>query len=141
MGLVALWHVGSSQTRARTHVPCIGRQILNHCATREARYYCIFKVVIFQKFFEVTYLGYAFEGIKNPRYYLQPFPILLNSYDYSLILTYEFKEKHHGYLFCLLLCYRDSKLSNFPFQAYLSAAVTFCLFYCESWRYLYLSLN
>ena len=29
-------HAGSSQTRARTHVPCIGRQILNHCATREA---------------------------------------------------------------------------------------------------------
>ena len=26
----------SSQTRARTRVPCIGRQILNHCATREA---------------------------------------------------------------------------------------------------------
>ena len=36
-GLVAPWHVRSSQTRARTHVPCIGRQILNHCATREAR--------------------------------------------------------------------------------------------------------
>ena len=36
MGLVAPWHVGSSQTRARTRVPCIGRQILNHCATREA---------------------------------------------------------------------------------------------------------
>ena len=34
---VALWHVGSSQARARTHVPCTGRQILNHCATREAR--------------------------------------------------------------------------------------------------------
>ena len=29
-------HVWSSQTRARTRVPCIGRQILNHCATREA---------------------------------------------------------------------------------------------------------
>ena len=29
-GLVAPWHVGSSQTRARTRVPCIGRQILNH---------------------------------------------------------------------------------------------------------------
>ena len=27
---------GSSQTRARTHVPCIGRQTPNHCATREA---------------------------------------------------------------------------------------------------------
>ena len=35
-GLVAPRHVGSSQTRARTCVPCIGRQILNHCTTREA---------------------------------------------------------------------------------------------------------
>ena len=34
-GLVAQPHVGSSRTRARTHVPCIGRRILNHCATRE----------------------------------------------------------------------------------------------------------
>ena len=36
-GLVAPRHVGSSQTRARTCVPCISRQILNHCATREAQ--------------------------------------------------------------------------------------------------------
>ena len=28
--------MGSSRTRARTHVPCIGRWIPNHCATREA---------------------------------------------------------------------------------------------------------
>ena len=35
MGLVAPRHVGSSWTRARTYVPCIGRRILNHCATRE----------------------------------------------------------------------------------------------------------
>ena len=35
-GPVAPRHVGSSQTRVRTRVPCIGRQILNHCATREA---------------------------------------------------------------------------------------------------------
>ena len=35
-GRVAPRHAGSSQTRARTRVPCIGRQILNHCATREA---------------------------------------------------------------------------------------------------------
>ena len=27
---------GSSRTRARTRTPCIGRRILNHCATREA---------------------------------------------------------------------------------------------------------
>ena len=31
--------MGSSQTRAQTHVPCIGRRILNHCATREALVY------------------------------------------------------------------------------------------------------
>ena len=29
--------MGSSQTRARTCVPCTGRQTLNHCATREAQ--------------------------------------------------------------------------------------------------------
>ena len=38
-GLVAPRHVGSSQARARTRVPCIGRQTLNHCATREAPIY------------------------------------------------------------------------------------------------------
>ena len=41
-GPVAPWHVGSSQTGARTRVPCIGRQILNHCATREAPFFYIF---------------------------------------------------------------------------------------------------
>ena len=36
-GPAAPRHVGSSQTRARTRVPCIGRQTLNHCTTREAQ--------------------------------------------------------------------------------------------------------
>ena len=36
-GLAAPWHVGSSRTGARTHVPCIGRRTPNHCATREAQ--------------------------------------------------------------------------------------------------------
>ena len=36
MCFVAPRHVGSSRTRARTCVPCTGRRILNHCATREA---------------------------------------------------------------------------------------------------------
>ena len=35
-GLSCPRHVGSSQTRARTCVPCTGRWIPNHCATREA---------------------------------------------------------------------------------------------------------
>ena len=42
-GPVAPPHVGSSQTRARTRVPCIGRQTPNHCATREARVF-LFKL-------------------------------------------------------------------------------------------------
>ena len=35
VGLAAPWHVGSSQTMDQTHVLCIGRQILIHCATRK----------------------------------------------------------------------------------------------------------
>ena len=35
-GLVAPQHVGSSQTREQTSVPCIGRWILNHWTSREA---------------------------------------------------------------------------------------------------------
>ena len=46
-GLVAPWHVGSSQTRARNHVPCIGRRTLNHCATREAPSYFYLFIYLF----------------------------------------------------------------------------------------------
>ena len=46
MGLVAPWHVGSSRTRAQTRVSCIGRQSLNHCATREALAHKILLFVI-----------------------------------------------------------------------------------------------
>ena len=40
-GPAVLRNVGSSQTRARTRVPCIDRQTLNHCATREALSTCL----------------------------------------------------------------------------------------------------
>ena len=43
MGLVAPQYVGSSQTRDRTLVPCTGRRILNHCATREVPLYAFLK--------------------------------------------------------------------------------------------------
>ena len=35
VGLDALWHMESSRARDLTHVPCNGRQILNHCTSRE----------------------------------------------------------------------------------------------------------
>ena len=37
LGPGAPWHVGFSGIRDGSHVPCIGRQILIHSATREAR--------------------------------------------------------------------------------------------------------
>ena len=40
MGLATPWHVGSSQTRDQTSVPCMARQILNHW-TREAWFFLI----------------------------------------------------------------------------------------------------
>ena len=36
-GLFALWHVGSSPARDQTHVPSLGRQILNHWTTRKVQ--------------------------------------------------------------------------------------------------------
>ena len=38
MNLAAPLHVQSSWTIHRTHVPCIGRQILIHCSTRKVWY-------------------------------------------------------------------------------------------------------
>ena len=56
-GLVVLRHVGSAWTRARTCVPCIGRRILYHCATREVPA-CIFL------FFNFIYLFLAMLGLR-----------------------------------------------------------------------------
>ena len=38
MGLVTPGHVGSSQSRDRTRVPCIGRRVLNYCTNGGAPY-------------------------------------------------------------------------------------------------------
>ena len=51
MGLLALRHVGSSQTRAQTRVPCIGRWILNHCAIKEAPLLNLLKSLPLSKLF------------------------------------------------------------------------------------------
>ena len=68
-GLVALWHVESSRTRDRTRVPCIGRRIHNHYATREApgspsllktssfRYSVLFIYLFIHSFIHLAALG------------------------------------------------------------------------------------
>ena len=50
-GLVAPWPVGSysSQTRERTHVPCTGRQVLNHWTTRELPFITFQKSYLMKK--------------------------------------------------------------------------------------------
>ena len=53
MGVAALCHVGSSWTRTRTHIPCTGRRILNHCTTREALGRVILAVVFSLSSFEI----------------------------------------------------------------------------------------
>ena len=40
-GLVAQWHVGSSQIKSQTGVPCVGRWIPNHWTTRKVPEACI----------------------------------------------------------------------------------------------------
>ena len=68
MGPVAPRQVGSSQTRARTRVPCIGRQILKHCATRQALRYCILKAILFP----------PREGFRRQELFFKPFPSCKN---------------------------------------------------------------
>ena len=50
-------NVGSSQTRARTRVPCIGRRTPNHCATREAHlfYFWILFISLYSRFLLVIH--------------------------------------------------------------------------------------
>ena len=46
-GLVAPQRVRYSQTSDQTHVPYIGRRILNHWTTREVRRYLLELVILF----------------------------------------------------------------------------------------------
>ena len=55
-GLVAWRHVGSSRTRALTRVPCIGRRILNLCATREVQSFYSCQFFLGQSFIKFTTL-------------------------------------------------------------------------------------
>ena len=49
-GLVALWHVGSSQSRVQTCVPCIGRWILHHWTKQRSPIVSLLNFLLFQCF-------------------------------------------------------------------------------------------
>ena len=68
--LVSPQHVGSSRTRDRTCVPCIGRWILIHCATREVPIHLSLTFKILQNF------------VQNPQHseiFLKPFSQTIHS--------------------------------------------------------------
>ena len=78
-GLVAPRHVGSSRARARTRVPCIGRWILNHSATREA---LPLFFIVKKKFFlikKIKIFGHAACEILVPQPGIEPTPPALEA--------------------------------------------------------------
>ena len=91
-GPAAPRHVGSSQTRARTRVPCIGRQILNHCATTEAPLF--FNVYLFIYF----WLCHAACGILVPRAGIEPRPLAVKALSPNHWTSREFP--HLPYSIC-----------------------------------------
>ena len=91
-GLVAPRHVGSSQTRARTRVPCIGRQILNHCATREAPLYNFYFCFMYWNYVigcikfmaDISIYKYIFVDISYIFWYIFSVNVIFYQYELSL---------------------------------------------------------
>ena len=92
-GLVAPQHVGSSRTRDWTHVPCIGRRILNHWATREVPQNTTFLVVKIKE----TYFLAVLEG-RSPRSKCQQVLFLLR----PLSLACRWPPSYYGLTWSLL---------------------------------------
>ena len=85
MGLAASLHVGSSWTRARTHVPCIGRWILNHCATREVPY-VLFKIFLGIQFNQLLTGGRGSAEFWQAHMHLHQSPLLFSSGHITVLL-------------------------------------------------------
>ena len=56
---------GSSWTRAQTRVPCIGRRILNHCASREAPPCLIYLFIYLFNLFIYLWLCWVFVAVRG----------------------------------------------------------------------------
>ena len=102
MGLVAPRHVRSSQTRARTRVPCIGRRIFNHCATREA-----LKSIIVESYVRITRKKVNF--VEGYSYHVTDTAVTeLQRYDRLQMILSLLKVREKSWLSCSHLChYKD----------------------------------
>ena len=93
VGLVAPWHVGSSWTRARTSVPCIGRRLLNHCTTREApQHVFLNKVLLAHYTHSLTYCVWLVLHISDKVGKFQQRPSGLQGLKYLLALYRKFAD-------------------------------------------------
>ena len=134
-GLVSPRHVGSSQTRAQTHVPCIGRRILNHCATREAL---------------DVFLIYLWGGRWSPRLTLEGPPFFLflihltgSSFFKVIIRTM--------YWLCVYVCLYVSKMidnndtidrrEELEFFHYCKILTLPMMLYSVIWKWIWISYN
>ena len=67
-GSAAPRHVGSSRTRDKTRVPCIGRQTPNHCATRDAPK-VFFLIVLCHRFKWSAWIQVLVKGNISEKYF------------------------------------------------------------------------
>ena len=111
--------MGSSQIRARTCVPCLGKQILNHCATREALISFIVLLIIvcllFSSFKSLLHVPCIF-SILFPRFWIIFTIITFNSFSDRLPIPSSFVWSLGFYL-------APSSVVCFSF-------FSFCLNYC-----------
>ena len=75
VGFVAPWHMGSSQTRNRTCVPCTGRWILNLWTTKKKKGKSLSRVLLFATLWTVAYEALPSMGFSRQEYWSGlPFP-------------------------------------------------------------------
>ena len=105
MGLVGLWHVGSSQIRVQTHVPHIGRQIPNHWSTREVRQFHFWS---YYSLFLIVHLGQDWKSLVTPAsVQLQTHLLFLISSPTLICFLVAFGSTSVSFLDCRFLWGRD----------------------------------
>ena len=132
-GLVAPRRVGSSQTRARTRVPCFGKRILNHCTTREVPQVIFVKDV--RPVSKFTVFGTWVSSYSNTIWkcwkdclYSTVLPLLFcqRSVDYVYVGLYL------GFLFCVSLIYFSVLWTVSHCHDYCSFVVSCEIGWCQS---------
>ena len=94
-GTAAPRHAESSQTKARTHIPCISRKTPNHCASREVPYNIFFLLIYFIYGSLCLLIPYTYHALPpsisqlvSTSFFFIFVSLLLLCYIYSLVLFF-----------------------------------------------------